>query len=102
MTNDYISRDAAIQTACVGCQYNFPDLPCSATDCVIKGRVVNIPAADVAPVVHARWYLNEDRKWACTNCDGLAIQHPDEPDKWQALTDYCPNCGAKMDGDGNG
>ena len=43
------------------------------------------------------WRLNEDLQWACTNCEGLAIGHPNEPD-WRALTDYCPNCGAKMGG----
>lgn len=43
-----------------------------------------------------KWHLNEDRKWACSECDGLAVVHPDEPDKWQALTTYCPNCGAKI------
>lgn len=46
-----------------------------------------------------RWHLNEDGKWACTCCDGLAVEHPDEPDKWQALTRCCPNCGARMKGE---
>ena len=56
------------------------------------------PAADVAPVVHGRWethpqHYGFDRCSVCHDCiiandwaDGL---------KWN----YCPNCGAKMDGE---
>ena len=44
------------------------------------------------------WYLNEDGKWACSYCDGLAIDDRNEPEKWQAITNYCPNCGARMKG----
>ena len=50
------------------------------------------------PVVRGEWILNEDMKWACSSCEGLAIEHPNESDKRQAITTYCPNCGAKMDG----
>ena len=45
-----------------------------------------------------KWKLNEDGKWACTFCGGLAVEHPEKPDTWQALTTCCPNCGAKMEG----
>ena len=45
----------------------------------------------------SRWRLNEDGKWACSECDGLAVEHPEEPDKWQAVTKCCPNCGARME-----
>lgn len=41
------------------------------------------------------WILNEDNKWACSECDGVAVSHPEKPE-WQALTTCCPNCGAKM------
>lgn len=59
------------------------------------------PAADVAPVVHGRWEFiaNEYCSTAhCSNCgkgQGLYINGR-KPD-WN----YCPNCGARMDG-GNG
>ena len=59
--------------------------------------VNNISAADVAPVVHGRWvYHNFDT--ICSECRKSAIF-----DEWeqQAETDFCPHCGAKMDGGGD-
>lgn len=73
--------------------------------CKRNGATVDFPVDDGVCLTFAtpeslrpvgRWHLNEDGKWACTYCDGLAVEHPDEPDKWQALTRYCPNCGARM------
>lgn len=65
----------------------------------------NIPAADVAPVVHARFVETErpirDGKskvygWECTACKRFT--RSPFVDSWE----FCPNCGAKMDGgDGN-
>lgn len=54
-------------------------------------KIVKIPA-DVAPVVHARWIpfhsgVAGDIQY-CSNCEiGNA-----------AKTDFCPHCGAKVDG----
>lgn len=70
----------------------------------IRAEII-VQALEKAPTIDpeslrpvGRWHLNEDGKWACTYCDGLAVEHPDEPEKWQALTRYCPNCGARMKG----
>lgn len=53
------------------------------------------PAADVAPVVHGRWTQVDDTKCRCSNCNIIALiglyPHGDK--------NYCPNCGAKMDGE---
>lgn len=59
-----------------------------------------IPSADVAPVRHGRW-VSVPHKLArvCSVCNR------DEPYKFADIDadvyDYCPSCGAKMDG-GNG
>lgn len=54
----------------------------------IQKLVLYEPAADVAPVVHARWeLLSEHRSHKCSVCGRR---------DWYA-TNYCPNCGAKMD-----
>ena len=56
--------------------------------------IKSIPAADVAPVVHAKW----DANGRCTNCGGhapfysMASTYQESP--------YCFECGAKMDKEG--
>ena len=66
-------------------------------------KILNqFPGADVAPVRHGRW-VSAPHKLArvCSVCNR------DEPYKFADIDadvyDYCPNCGAKMDGGaGNG
>ena len=66
-------------------------------------KILNqFPVADVAPVRHGRW-VSVPHKLArvCSVCNR------DEPYKFADIDadvyDYCPNCGAKMDGGaGNG
>ena len=61
---------------------------------------------DVVEVVHGRWIerpLDNFRKYEvkCSECGFVGIGNYDqylEPYDFN----YCPNCGAKMDGDGNG
>ena len=52
-----------------------------------------IPAADVAPVVHGRWEKHGS-KWQCTGCKVL-MSIDGTPQ--ENLLYYCPFCGAKMD-----
>lgn len=49
------------------------------------------PAADVAPVVHARWIDDGRGIIICPECKRGYNLHA-------KYTHYCPNCGAKMDG----
>ena len=56
--------------------------------------ITRIPAADVAPVVHARWQMRRS-SWYCTNCGrGYRSIYGSVP---ASQHNYCPNCGAKMD-----
>jgi hypothetical protein len=52
-----------------------------------------IPAADVAPVVHGVWVrvhkIDPISGYRCSKCRRIVGFD---------LTPYCPNCGAKMDG----
>ena len=64
-------------------------------------KILNqFPSADVAPVRHGRW-VSVPHKLArvCSVCNR------DEPYKFADIDadvyDYCPNCGAKMDGELN-
>ena len=64
---------------------------------IIQMDMLKLPAADVAPVVYGRWikddFLSDDVNNAekCSQCGELI--------GWFGnLPNYCPNCGAKMDG----
>ena len=50
-----------------------------------------IPAADVAPVVHGRWGDDGSGIIICSECGRGYNLIP-------RYTNFCPNCGAKMDG----
>lgn len=58
--------------------------------------VHRLPAADVAPVVHGRWIEQEKYTFGvmydCSICGNRIL---DNGHSWN----YCPNCGARMDGD---
>lgn len=59
---------------------------------------------DATPVVHGRWITNKYGETVCSECDNNALQiltgclvnRHFEPHK----SKFCPNCGARMDGDG--
>lgn len=57
-------------------------------------QIADLPAADVIEVVHGEW-IPHGYKWRCSICgnkislDGTPIENG---------LNYCPNCGAKMDG----
>lgn len=83
---DYISREAAleaIKTAELGQEYE---------------AVESIPAADVVKVVHGKWKVDKKGypQIICSLCD----VHIPMVAGWcmDAHINYCPNCGAKMDG----
>ena len=81
-------------------------------------RLLSIPAADGAPVVHGRWMaqcvVETDGGWTledmpyneyqhsnpiCSICRKTALLDGGED---YVASPYCPNCGARMDGDENG
>lgn len=58
----------------------------------IMAEVHYMPAADVAPVVHGRWVpFHSEVAGDIQYCSACEIG-------FAAKTDYCPHCGAKMDG----
>lgn len=67
-------------------------------DCceVDAGLIDEIPAADVAPVVHGVWVcVNKTDPISGYRCSKCRRRVGFD------LTPYCPNCGAKMDGGDN-
>ncbi len=51
----------------------------------------NISPADVIPVRHGRWLHRKNGVAYCSECEIDAVEDG---------TEYCPNCGAKMDLEG--
>nr|WP_277098314.1 hypothetical protein [Dialister invisus] len=88
----YIDADALKE--CLKSTWDYDD----AERIVTESEIDNLPAADVAEVVHGQWILEREPDgkpycFHCSVCDndfhyiGIFTAY-----------DYCPNCGAKMDG----
>ena len=65
---------------------------------VLYGDIEEMTHEDVTPVRHGRWEWDTEDIYRCSNCAEKShvkevMGYPD----W----DYCPNCGAKMDGGEN-
>lgn len=67
--------------------------------------VERLPAADVVPVRHGKWVKATGMMppeycglHICSECGHYAGRKPPYGGR-EMLSDYCPNCGAKMDGD---
>lgn len=90
MADSYISRDMAVARLT---KVEVTDKLATMTDA--KRAIADMPSADVTPMVHGRW-VRKGSNWYCTGCDkGYRISCGSP----SANTfDYCPNCGAKMDG----
>lgn len=111
---EYIERAAAIEL----CETEYQNRLLMLDYCGdtvawnIGSEIKALPAADVAPVVHGVWipvHESEISGWnpevagidpiggyICSACKNEAIY--DCNDKF-VLSDYCPWCGARMDGD---
>lgn len=51
-------------------------------------------AADVMEVVHGRWVHDINNLYGCSVCGERETMSP------KKLKNFCPNCGARMDGEG--
>lgn len=60
----------------------------------IYEMIKNEPVADAAPVVHGRWDDLEDAEVCSVKCSNCGEVLPE----WYSDFNYCPNCGARMDG----
>ena len=93
---EYISRKAAIayiREQAEECQKAFEELGGESgiyADAYndLAEDFYSIPAADVAPVVHGHKVDDGGFYARCSQCDGVL----------PLCANYCPNCGAKMDG----
>lgn len=83
--DDYIERKRVIDL--ITSRYENPE--------ICAQEINEIPAADVAPVVHGKWVRSNNEEICLTvKCSVCGMSQP----LW-AKRDYkfCPDCGAKMD-----
>ena len=93
---EYIEREALIKGfTSDGCRFVYGNSTVKA----IVSRIMVTPAADVAPVVHGEWVeqvkiarksnINPLYYYQCSLCGVYLAKR----------ANFCPNCGAKMDGE---
>ena len=88
---EYISKHDAVETV----DRIFDNVPMELTTEILRLRreLRGLPSADVVQVRHARWENYSPVTIKCSRC-GHVIHD------WRySECKYCPNCGAKMDGE---
>lgn len=87
---EYIEREAVLVKLREAVQHKGMG---AAIAGILIRYIEKIPAADVAPVVHGRWVNRFNASvYECSECGTIGLPC------WKG----CPECLAKMDGDGNG
>ena len=113
--SEYINRDTFLDRErtwyCDNCDrrknskgktvYEIGEAPCRACNIGdVLDALEDYPAADVRPVVRGRW---DDKPVAfflkCSEC-GCCVGHRYDVFLDRGELNYCPNCGAQMQGDG--
>jgi hypothetical protein len=87
---EYIKRETAVKAA-----NEWVSEACMAPVMRVSrllDKLQKVPAADVAPVVHGHSVDVGGVYVRCSQCDGVL----------PLCANYCPNCGAIMDGNANG
>lgn len=93
LLNEFVDKNAVMEAYCKDC----PVEDCKDY-CVDVQWIFELPAADVAPVIHAHWRdLGEkpdeygNHLYECSNCMLGDFHDP------KTIVPYCWNCGARMD-----
>ncbi len=97
MSDKYILRSAAIDAIKRNCGNLYTREAESLFRKVIS-LLKNAPAADVAEVVHEKWLLDRWPSWPHRECSRCKIMFPRTTEVADQYWQYCPNCGARMDG----
>lgn len=102
---EYIERDALIDDLDAAAKHGGMGAIIAQT---LQRYVKRAQVADVAPVRHGQWDGEGDGYadgelvidvWYCSCCGHCIDDGTDDP---TILPNYCPNCGARMDGARNG
>ena len=94
---EYIERDNAVRVALDACVKVIGHGISLIKAVDVADAIDAIPAADVVEVRHGEWTKEGCGILVCSNC-GFEYDHAGVPEEG---VNYCPNCGAKMDGKGD-
>ena len=88
--SEYIERGAA--------KALFNDIPpfVGMTGKCVQDMLDKVQAADVVEVKHGRWLY---KRCVVFDCTKDLYRCSECNTSWDAKSHYCPNCGAKMDGE---
>ena len=95
-----IDADALIDDMCEDCGA-VGNGACDKDVCAYVLWVKDAPTIEAEPVIHGMWEKwHGDNRFHCTVCECYANVETDSYGyiTSQFLDDFCPNCGAKMDG----
>ena len=94
-----IDADALTQLHCEGCSEDVRAICKDDPVCASLMWVTEAPTIEAEPVRHGRWVASDPDdhgcvKHICSECGKYRLY------MWSDYVncDYCPNCGAKMDG----
>ena len=100
---DLISRKALLEAA----EHNVEFQEGIVDVYILESILAGMSAVDAAPVVHGRWIKKKNPQWpayshdCCSVCGWWntknALSYDGNRKPGHSLN-YCPNCGAKMDG----
>ena len=94
--NDLISRSALLTVPNVRKVTEYDEGGWGMSyNAVPEEAIEKAPAVDAEPVRHARWESTSFGTIKCTLC-GCSYN------LYRGFAQYCPSCGAKMDGEDNG
>lgn len=87
---EYIEREAALKWQVP--HYSINGVEIIESKAIPVEYIENLPVADVVEVRHGWWKWDGfvyDAPWQCSECGTFS----------EYKSNYCPNCGTKMDGD---
>lgn len=104
---EYIEKDAAIEF--VKSLIDTMSVCTSIDECLgmksMKSRALgalhDVPAADVRPVVRGKWIIHkpfDSGRHNCNECIECSVCGTWFGHDCYEISNFCPNCGAKMDG----
>ena len=95
-----IDANALSHFMCRKCNDAYSNELCEPCDCIFLNAIDESPTVDAVEAKHGRWIFDEPdnfgcRKPRCSVCGKYELY------LWadSVSCNYCPNCGAKMDGE---